>query len=333
MEADRIEAVVKAVVEALVASGAAKPRGQAAAPAAAAFAAPTTVLAAPTTVLAAPAAVFAAPTAALAAGQAPDELRIDLEDPASPQARRRLGIDHPLDPEGLSALASSTSARIGVGRAGPRPRTRSLLLFQADHAITRDALSKEVDPRLLEEFGLFAVESRVEGGLEEYLLRPDLGRRLSETAARTIAERCVKRPTLQICVGDGLSARAIEANLGKIFPVLRAGAASAGLRMGTPFFIRRARVGLMNDIGEILEPEVLILLIGERPGLGRAESMSAYMAYRPRAGHSDADRDVVCNIFDGGGTNPLEAGAYVLRLAQRMIERRASGVKLRLMEG
>jgi ethanolamine ammonia-lyase small subunit len=85
----------------------------------------------------------------------------------------------------------------------------------------------------------------------------------------------------------------------------------------------------MNDIGELLQPDVLILLIGERPGLGRAESLSAYMAWRPQAGDTDAQRDVICNIF-AGGTNPLEAGAYVVQLAQTMRAHQASGVALKL---
>jgi ethanolamine ammonia-lyase small subunit len=338
MEDDRLEELVQAVVAALVASGAAQPRGTvkaAAIPPATAIppAAAITAAPAPQTAVAPMASVPPQTAAAPARPPAAGDLSIDLEDPSRPEARRRIGIAHPADPDGLAALLSSTGARIGVGRAGPRPRTASLLLFQADHAITRDALLREVDPGLLEELGLFTVETQVEGGIEEYLLRPDLGRRLSERAAATIAERCVKSPRLQICVGDGLSARAIEANLRKILPVLVAGASSAGLSLGTPFFIHHARVGVMNDIGDLLQPEILVLLIGERPGLGRADSMSVYMAYRPRKGQSDADRDVICNIFDGGGTNPLEAGAYTLRLAQKMLERRASGVRLRLMEG
>jgi ethanolamine ammonia-lyase small subunit len=142
----------------------------------------------------------------------------------------------------------------------------------------------------------------------------------------------VAKPDLQICVGDGLSAQAVEANLRKILPVLQAGCAQAGLKPGTPFFIHHCRVGVMNDIGDLLQPRVLILLIGERPGLGRADSMSAYMGYQPRTGHTDAEREVICNIFDGGGANPLEAGAYALRLAQRMLSRQASGVKLKMME-
>jgi len=131
-------------------------------------------------------------------------------------------------------------------------------------------------------------------------------------------------------VGDGLSAAALEANLRRIFPVIRQGVQSAGLTFGTPFFIKYARVGVMNDVGELIEPDVVILLIGERPGLGRAESMSAYMGYKPKYGDTDADRDVVCNIFENGGTNPLEAGAFVAQLAQNMRKSQASGLKLRL---
>ncbi len=75
-----------------------------------------------------------------------------------------------------------------------------------------------------------------------------------------------------------------------------------------------------------------MLLIGERPGLGRAESMSIYMGYRPRAGHTDAERDVICNVYDNGGTNPLEAGAYAVQMAAKMMQLQASGVRLKLAE-
>lgn len=258
---------------------------------------------------------------------------IDMADPVSPEARALPGVRDPLDADGLLALRETTTARIGVGRAGPRPRTRDLLVFQADLAITKDALERKVPQALLDEFGLFTVATRVAGGRSEYLLRPDLGRRLSDDAMATIKERCAKQPDVQVCVGDGLSARAVEANLARIFPVLRSGCASLGYSLGSPFFIENCRVGVMNDLGDLIDPKVLILLIGERPGLGRAESMSAYMAYRPKSGHSDADRNVICNIFDGGGVNPLEAGAYALRLAQDMMGKSASGVKLKLMEG
>jgi ethanolamine ammonia-lyase small subunit len=258
------------------------------------------------------------------------ELTIDLPDPTTPQARSTPRVRDPRDANGLRALMASTSARIGVGRAGPRYSTAELLLFQGDHAITQDALYRDVDQTLLDEFILFTVQTRVTGGKQEYLLRPDLGRQLSDEGKQLISQKCQKGVNIQLAVGDGLSAAAIEANLRQIFPVLRQGVQAAGLSFGTPFFVKYARVGVMNDIGDLLQPDVVILLIGERPGLGRAESMSAYMGYKPKYGHTDADRDVVCNIFENGGTNPLEAGAFVVQIAQKMRKHEASGVKLKL---
>ena len=232
----------------------------------------------------------------------------------------------------MKALVESTTARIGVGRAGPRYNTASLLLFQGDHAVTQDALYRDVDQKLLDEFNLFTVQTKVTGGKQEYLLRPDLGRLLGDDAKRTINEKCQKNVNIQLVVGDGLSAAAVEANLRQIFPVIKQGTQTAGLTFGTPFFIKYARVGVMNDVGELIKPDVVILLIGERPGLGRAESMSAYMGYKPKYGDTDADRDVVCNIFENGGTNPLEGGAFVVQIAQKMRKNQASGVKLKMIK-
>ncbi len=259
-------------------------------------------------------------------------ISIDLPDPTTEEMRQIPGVVDPEDVEGLPALISTTTARIGGGRAGTRLPTKSLLLFQSDLAVTQDTLYRDVDPQILAQFNLFSVQSQITEGKEQYLLRPDLGRRLSEEARETIQEKCVKSPNIQLCVGDGLSAFAIDINLPKIFPVLEAGCKTAGLSLGTPFFIQYCRVGIMNDIGDLIKPDVLILLIGERPGLGRAESMSAYMAFRPGSGQTDANREVICNIFDGGGTNPLEAGAYAIQMAKKMIKNQASGVKSKLVE-
>ncbi len=257
-------------------------------------------------------------------------LHIDLPDPTLPNARYQPRVKNAKDPEALKALIASTTARIGVGRAGPHYNTYSLLLFQADHAITQDALYRDVDQKLLDDLGLFTVQTNITGGKQEYLLRPDLGRQLSADAKQVISDKCVKSPNLQLVVGDGLSAAAVEANAREMFPVILNGAKQAGLTVGTPFFVKYARVGILNDIGELLKPDVVILLIGERPGLGRADSLSAYMAYRPKAGDSDADRDVVCNIFENGGTNPLEGAAFTIQITQKMMKHQASGVKLKL---
>lgn len=257
-------------------------------------------------------------------------LTIDLPDPTLAEHRYLPRVDHPRDPEALKSLMASTTARIGVGRAGPRYRTASLLLFQADHAVTQDALYRDVDQKLLDDLGLFTVQTKITGGKQEYLLRPDLGRQLNDDGRRLVQEKCAKSPNIQLVVGDGLSAAAVEVNVREMFPVLKQGAQAAGLTLGTPFFIKYCRVGVLNDIGDLLKPDVVILLIGERPGLGRAESLSAYMAYRPKAGDSDADRDVVCNIFNNGGTNPLEGAAFAMQTAQKMIKYQASGIKLKV---
>jgi ethanolamine ammonia-lyase small subunit len=261
-----------------------------------------------------------------------ESLSIDVPDITTDEFRYKPGVRDPKDAESLQALMQTTTARIGIGRAGPRYPTRSLTLFQADHSVTQDALMRDVDEKLLSDLGLFTVQTKVSGGKQEYLLRPDLGRQLNEDARRLIAERCIKKPQIQVCVGDGLSAEAIEANLRQIMPVIQQGCQAAGLSMGTAFFIKYCRVGVMNDIGDLIKPEVLMLLIGERPGLGRAQSMSIYMGYHPQSGHTDAERDVICNVFDNGGTNPLEAGAYAVQMAQKMIRCQAAGVKLKLVE-
>jgi ethanolamine ammonia-lyase small subunit len=315
MDDAKLAAIVDAIVRELKSSGAV--RANSSNPAAPATTSAT---------LSSPSAIPVQPRT----GTSTASLSIDLPDPTLNENRYKARVRNPKDSAGLRALIDSTTARIGVGRAGPRYTTASLLLFQGDHAVTQDALYRDVDPKLLDEFNLFTVQTRVTGGKQEYLLRPDLGRLLSDEAKRIINEKCQKNVNIQLVVGDGLSAAAIEANLRKIFPVIKQGTQTAGLTFGTPFFVKNARVGVMNDIGELVKPDVVILLIGERPGLGRAESMSAYMGYKPKYGDTDADRDVVCNIFENGGTNPLEAGAFVVQTAQKMRKSQASGVKLKL---
>ena len=253
-----------------------------------------------------------------------------LPDPTLPEHRYKPRLQNAQDPDALVALIASTTARIGVGRAGPRYSTFALLLCQGDHAITQDALMRDVDQHVLDDLDLFTVHTNITGGKHEYLLRPDLGRHLSDAAKQTMRTQCTPSPNIQLVVGDGLSAAAVEANVRAMLPALRQGAEAAGLSVGTPFFIKHCRVGVLNDIGEVLKPDVVILLIGERPGLGRATSLSAYMAYRPKADDTDADRDVVSNIFSNGGTDPLAGVAGILQLAQKMMQYQASGVKLKL---
>ncbi len=263
-----------------------------------------------------------------AAGNDPS---IDVPDPTVPEERRAIGVEDPANPAGLANLASSTYARLAVGRAGPRPRTRTMLLFGADHAVTQDAIFGDVPTELLDQFGLFTVQTQVTNQ-DEYLLRPDLGRRLSDEGRKIVAERCTKSPQVQIVVGDGLSAAAVTHNLPQIYPVLEQGLSSAGFTLGTPFFVRYCRVGVINDVNDIVGADVVVLLIGERPGLGVADALSVYSGWRPGPGKSDAHRDVVCMITDNGGTNPLEAGAFAVEHVKNVMAAQASGVELRLKQ-
>jgi ethanolamine ammonia-lyase small subunit len=253
---------------------------------------------------------------------------IDLPDISLPENRNKLGVANPYDPEGLRNLCSTTNARLGVGRAGTRPRTDTLLLFQADHAITLDAIYGEVDQEVLDKFAFFTVHSQVETRVQ-YLLRPDLGRLLNDESKSVIEERCEKTPQVQIVVGDGLSAAAINNNLPLIYPVIEEGLKAANFSLGTPFFIKNARVGIINDINEIIKADVVVILIGERPGLGISDAMSAYMGWQPAHGKTDADRDVVCMITMNGGTNTLEGGAFVVEMVKKTLKYQASGIALR----
>ena len=259
------------------------------------------------------------------------EVIIEIAEPTGREERRRIGVQNPANASGLANLAASTSARLAVGRAGPRPRTRAVLLFGADHAVTQDAIFGDVPTALLEQFGLFAVQTRITSQ-DEFLLRPDLGRMLSDEAKKVVAERCVTKPQVQIVVGDGLSAAAVTNNLPQIYPVIEQGLKGAGLSVGTPFFVRYCRVGVINDINDIVQADVVLLLIGERPGLGVADAMSVYSGWRPTAGKTDAHRDVICMITENGGTNPLEAGAFVVEHVKAVMQHQASGVELRLKQ-
>ncbi|MHA6805493.1 ethanolamine ammonia-lyase subunit EutC [Salinifilum ghardaiensis] len=270
----------------------------------------------------------AASGASSPARSAEGELVIDLPDPAAEDLRRVIGVVDPADPEGLRNLCAATNARLGTGRAGPSPRTGALLLMQADHGAAQDAIYGEVPESVKDHLGLFTVRTQV-ADRSEYLVRPESGRRLTEEAKRMLAERCVMSPDVQICVGDGLSAAAIANNLADIYPVIEQGLSSARLTVGTPFFIENCRVGVMNDVNTVIGAEVVLLLIGERPGLGIADAMSAYAGHRPEPGKTDAERDLVCMVSRHGGTNPLEAGAHVVELVRKTLRYRASGVRLR----
>jgi ethanolamine ammonia-lyase small subunit len=236
-------------------------------------------------------------------------------------------------PEILRTIRERTPARIFFGRAGAAYRTSTQMDLREAHAAARDAVRAELDLQsvfgveFLERWKLFEVTTEAHSK-EEYLLRPDFGRRLSEAARHDLARRCSRGSDIQIAIGDGLSVTAIAVQAPPLLPLLDQGARARGWTMGQPFVIRHCRVGVLNEIGELLLPKVAVLLIGERPGLATAESLSAYMAYRPDKTHTDANRNLISNIHARGLT-PQIAANRILNLAGQMRQQQISGFRVR----
>lgn len=225
-----------------------------------------------------------------------------------------------------------TPARLFQGQSGPCYTTRTWLQLREDHAAARDAVHDELDAdveQLLANAagGGFCCVQTMATSKYEYLMRPDLGRRLSESAKEQL-HSSPKGAAIQVVVGDGLSVTAVARQAPILLQLLAKLASERGLRYGQPFGIRYCRVGVMNDIGDFLQPDVVVLLIGERPGLATAESLSAYMAYRPTRGCTDADRNLISNIH-ARGTAPELAAARAIALAEKMIHLKKSGITVK----
>jgi ethanolamine ammonia-lyase small subunit len=236
-------------------------------------------------------------------------------------------------PEIINKVRARTPARILVGRAGAAYRTGTQLDLRAAHAAARDAVRAEMSATDLfgsafaEKWKLFEVSTEAKSK-EEYLLRPDLGRRFDSASREEILGRCKPAVDFQVAIGDGLSVPAVAAQVPALLPLLYAGAVERNWSVGTILVIRHCRVGILNAIGEILRPKVAVLLIGERPGLATAESLSAYMAFRPNPTHSDANRNLISNIHRTG-LDPQAAATRILNLATRMMAASTSGFTLR----
>ena len=230
-------------------------------------------------------------------------------------------------------IRARTPARVLAGRAGAAYRTETQIQLREDHAAARDAVRAEFDlnaalgARVIEEWKLFGVRTRA-SSKDEYLLHPSLGREFSDAARAEISRRCPSGQDFQIAIGDGLSVPAIRAQVPALLPLLLAGAEARTWSVGQVFAIKHCRVGILNEIGQLLQPRVAVLLIGERPGLATAESLSAYMAYQPRAEHSDADRNLISNIH-ARGLNAENAAVRILNLCAQMMKLGASGYSLK----
>ena len=188
-------------------------------------------------------------------------------------------------------------------------------------------MEQDLPTDLIAQLGLFEVQTLARSK-SEYLLRPDLGRCLGADAEQRLRARCRTAAELQIVVGDGLSAAATRQQVPALLPELIQCATAQGWSIGQPFCIRYCRVGVLNEVGRILGPQVVVLLVGERPGLATAESLSAYLAFRPRRGQTDAHRNLISNIHSRGVPTG-EAVERILSLAAQIRDRQTSGPKIK----
>lgn len=264
-----------------------------------------------------------------AAATAPDRPATvgDSPDITAESCRQQVLADNSVDAEAIARMKKSTTARIGVGRAGSRLRTRTMLQLRADHAAARDAVFQAVDPAVISGLELLPLRTR-SSDKQEFLTRPDLGRLLDEDSARCLRERAGQGCDVQLVVSDGLSSTAVSANIADFLSVLRDELRASGLSLGQPLYVENGRVGVGDHIAELTGAKVTCVLLGERPGLATAESMSAYVTYNARIGIPESSRNVVSNIHRNG-LPPVEAGAFVADLIKEIYTARKSGVELR----
>lgn len=253
-------------------------------------------------------------------GFIPDVTEVDI--------RTQYLVENPVNKEAYYDLKQYAPCRLGIGKAGARFKTDPLLQFRAAHSAAQDAVFSDVDQDFIDKMNLFTVQTQCDSK-DTYLTRPDLGRKLNDEGAKTVKENCRSNPKVQIYVSDGLSSAAVAANVGDVLPAIEQGLKSYGIDTGTPFFVKYGRVGAMDQISEITGADVTCVLIGERPGLITAESMSAYIAYKATVGMPEARRTVVSNIHKSG-TIPAEAGAHIADIIKKILDNKASGTDLKL---
>ncbi|CAB3394335.1 ethanolamine ammonia-lyase subunit EutC [Kyrpidia spormannii] len=240
-------------------------------------------------------------------------------------SENKVSVANPHNIEILKRAQTLTPARIGIGRTGTRMKTYDFLKFRVDHATAQDAIWKDVSDQFLKQVGLPLIMTQA-SSKEEYLMNLNSGRELSEESVEWILKYCPRNKQVQILVCDGLSSIAVEENIPDLLPSLLQGLQMKNISVGQPLFIKRSRVWVQDQVASLVNCDVVVSLIGERPGLATAESLSAYLVYRPSEKTIEADRTVISNIHHGG-TPPVEAGAYIADVIAEILRVQASGVK------
>jgi len=241
-------------------------------------------------------------------------------------------IDHSV----WQQLRNLTSARIGLGRAGTSLPTAAHLDFQTAHARARDAVHLPFDRTALS--GQLAMRRRASLFLHSaasdrqcYLQRPDLGRKLDAASMATLCEYSATHSSavdLAVVVADGLSALAAQRHALPLLKQIDIQAAAEGWSLSPVLLVEQGRVALGDEIGQLLGARMLVMLIGERPGLSSPDSLGIYFTYDPKPGLTDANRNCISNIRPEGLSYDL-AVHRLLHLLREARRRQVSGVSLK----
>ena len=230
-------------------------------------------------------------------------------------------------PDPWTALRRHTPARISLGRAGTSLPTAEVLRFAAAHALARDAVHLPLDVDALladlnaQGLDVAQVTSRA-SSRTEYLTRPDLGRQLAVDSRDALEPD----PDAGLCIviGDGLSAVAAQRHAAPLVAALR----TNGVDIGRIVVATQARVALGDEIGERVGAAIVLMLLGERPGLSSPDSLGAYLTWAPKVGRADSERNCVSNIRPEG--LPLaDAATRIAWLVRESQRRRITGIALK----
>ena len=232
----------------------------------------------------------------------------------------------PFDERELVSVRQATPARLAQGRTGTRYLTPTYIGLRAEHAIALDAVHSEVPPELPEKLGCVTLQSRCQNR-EEYLLFPDHGRRLSDESRARLEKEGTRGADVQLILGDGLTAWALEENGPRLVPALVGALEAERFKVGRPLFVKFARVGIQDDIGVLLGAKATVIFVGERPGLGTGDSGSLYTAFHPRLNQDNAEKDCLSNIRPLG-LPPEEAARECATLLRRTFQAGGGGTHL-----
>src|SRR5471032_803143 len=243
----------------------------------------------------------------------------------------------PVDPQNpWLELRRLTPARIALGRTGTSMPTSAQLDFQYAHAQARDAVHLPFDHAGL---GAQLAERGRESLLlhsaatdrNSYLQRPDLGRKLSDESAQTLRDYASAHPggvDLVIVVADGLSALAVHRHTVPFLTRMEEQAAADGWSVSPVILVEQGRVAVADEVGELLGAKMVVILIGERPGLSSPDSLGLYFTYAPRVGLTDASRNCISNVRLEGLSYAM-AAHRLLYLMREACRRQLSGVNLK----